>query len=80
MGCILFNDTVSMTASEAEIFCQSFPYSNVHMVEVLNAEQHNFLVRQAQEHEFYTGHSTYWWLGLSDEEVEGKWIWTHSKM
>ena len=79
MGCILFNDTVLMTATETELFCQSLPYTDVHMVEVVNAEQHNFLVRQAQLHEFYSGSSSFWWLGISDELEEGKWIWTHSK-
>ena len=77
LGCLFFNTTTKMTWPEAQISCAS-ENNHGHLVEIFNQEQKNFLVYKAFEIEALTGMGRYWWIGLTDETFEGRWIWPYS--
>ena len=74
LGCLFFNTTAYMTWQEAEISC-AYESDYGHLVEIFNQAQQDFLVNKAYEIEALTARKHFWWIGLTDETFEGRWIW-----
>lgn len=68
-GCFHFATEVeTKTWDEAVEYCQAL---GGYLAEVLNEESQRFLVAEATA----LGESTNWWLGATDQELEGQWVW-----
>jgi len=72
-GCFYFAEEVeAMTWYEARDYCESL---DAYLAEVPNAETQNILASHAA-----TLSPANWWLGATDEENEGMWLWIRSGM
>jgi len=76
LGCVLFNATTKMSWHDAQNVCQE-SYSS-HLVEIFSQEQQDFVAMKAFEAELLTGTEQDWWIGLTDDNSEGRWYWIHS--
>ena len=75
LGCLRFELENSMTWLEAQDFCLN---KGAHLVEVLNDVQQAYLENKGYEYEQATNIGRDWWLGLTDEGYEGRYLWIHS--
>merc|ERR1712168_345397 len=73
LGCIYLLKS-DLTWQEGLEFCLS--HGDAHLVEIKNQEQHDFIITAIN----ITDHGNmFWWLGATDIDSEGDWLWTHSK-
>ncbi|XP_060570430.1 perlucin-like protein [Ruditapes philippinarum] len=70
-SCYLFGHGVTQTFVESEHFCRQ--HHNGHLVEIDSKAENLFLKDYVRG---FGGHC--YWIGLSDEQIEGNWIWYHS--
>merc|ERR1712210_121631 len=52
--------------------------NSAHLVEIFNQEQQDFMVMKAFEAESFTLSEREWWIGMTDDNSEGRWFWIHS--
>ena len=64
-----------MSWHDAQNFCNS---ENAHLVEIFSQEQQDYMVMKAFEAELLTGSEREWWIGLTDDNSEGRWFWINS--
>jgi len=76
LGCILFNATSKMSWHDAQKVCKES--SSSHLVEIFSQEQQDYLTMKAFEAELLTGTEQDWWIGLTDDNSEGRWYWIDS--
>merc|ERR1719264_1908966 len=75
LGCLLFNATTAMSWHAAQDLCKEF---SSHLVEIFTPEQQDFMVMKAFEAHGITGMEREWWIGLTDDNSEGRWYWIDS--
>ncbi|KAL4218163.1 C-type lectin (CTL) or carbohydrate-recognition domain (CRD) [Mactra antiquata] len=64
--CYRFTE-MKMTFVEAEHYCQQH---NARLVHIESADENNFLKQEISQRI-----ETHWWIGLSDDDIEGKFVW-----
>ncbi|XP_052762165.1 asialoglycoprotein receptor 1-like [Mya arenaria] len=68
-SCYLFaHHHMQLTFTGAEQYCRQ--HNNAHLVHVNNALENAFIKDQLREKQ-----TTTWWIGLTDEDIEGVWKW-----
>ncbi|XP_052762167.1 asialoglycoprotein receptor 2-like [Mya arenaria] len=68
-SCYLFaHHHMQLTFTGAEQYCRQ--HNNAHLVHVNNALENAFIKDQLREKQ-----TTSWWMGLTDEDIEGVWKW-----
>ena len=61
-----------MSWHEAQSFCNLEETNSAHLVEIFNQEQQDYMVKKAFEAESFTLSEREWWIGLTDDNSEGK--------
>ena len=75
MGCLRFELDQSMTWLEAQDSCKTTALKNkAYLVEILNEDQQLFIEAKAAEYESVTGIRRDWWIGLTDEGYENRYL------
>ena len=67
-----------MSWHEAQSFCNSKDTNSAHLVEIFTQEQQDYMEMKAYESELLTGREREWWIGLTDDNSEGRWFWINS--
>ena len=78
LGCLLFDTTSPKPWMESLDFCKD--NQNSHLIEIFNEQHQEYIIAKAIEIGIETGKRRNWWIGLTDEVSEGKWIWSHSQV
>ncbi|XP_052760311.1 perlucin-like protein [Mya arenaria] len=55
---------------EAEHYCQSL---KSHLIHIESASENNFIIDRLRA---FIPHEAGWWIGLSDQQVQGEFLWT----
>ena len=81
LGCLQFYAADPMSWFGAQNFCNSTSNytSNSYLVEIYNDYQQNFIIEKARNITDPEGRKLNWWIGLTDNENEGTYVWAHSK-
>ena len=69
---LTFVDSITMTWYEAKAVCENM---NSHLVEIFSEAQQTIIKELAKSK---YNNNVGWWIGLTDEEVEGTFKWYHS--
>merc|ERR1711879_217390 len=77
LGCLHYNGTALLVWTEAVAYCNTADERGA-LVEILTAEQMEFLVVELEALEAEGG-ETFWWTGGSSFGVEGDWSWPSSR-
>ena len=72
------DDELNGKIAKLQDYCRS-KFTKAHLVEIHSQEQQDYLVKRIYEIERSTGKQRDWWIGLTDEKVEGEWVWDSSK-
>ena len=70
LGCLYFTTDQKRTWQDSKTLCATMHDS--HLVEIFNDNQQSFINQEASKIGSY-----YWWIGLTDDAVEGIWRWDH---
>merc|ERR1719348_97925 len=73
-GCFFFNFEKDLTWREAQIDCQNL---GGFLAEPKTGEQQSLLTSMAYVEQSQIGVNS-WWIGLTDQGHENRWIWQHS--
>merc|ERR1711879_867755 len=76
-GCLHYNGTAVLVWTDAVAYCNTADPRGA-LVEILTAEQMEFLVVELEALEAEGG-ETFWWTGGSSFGVEGDWSWPSSR-
>merc|ERR1711936_99609 len=76
-GCLHYNGTALLVWTDAVAYCNTADQRGA-LVEILTAEQMEFLVVELEAFEAEGG-ETFWWTGGSSFGVEGDWSWPSSR-
>merc|ERR1711874_239465 len=76
-GCLHYNGTTLLVWTDAVAYCNTADQRGA-LVEILTAEQMEFLVVELEALEAEGG-ETFWWTGGSSFGVEGDWSWPSSR-
>merc|ERR1712045_19933 len=77
LGCLHYNGTAVLVWTDAVAYCNTADERGA-LVEILTAEQMEFLVVELEALEAEGG-ETFWWTGGSSFGVEGDWSWPSSR-
>merc|ERR1711936_1173934 len=77
LGCLHYNGTALVVWTDAVAYCNTADPRGA-LVEILTAEQMEFLVVELEALEAEGG-ETFWWTGGSSFGVEGDWSWPSSR-
>ena len=67
--------------SKAQDFCRTLNTTTLkeaHLVEIYSPEQQDFLEFKFIEFDLIYGLKKNWWIGLTDDIYEGRWLWSFS--
>ena len=77
LGCLFFETSQNMTWEEAQVFCTTLHLGS-YLVEIKNEKHQDYLEMKMYEIDEITESKRDWWIGLTDKDSEGHWLWFHS--
>ena len=78
LGCLWFNVKEYMAWETAQEYCRTKNVTGGHLVEIYSQEQQAFLETKFLEFDLVFGIVRDWWTGLTDDLLEGRWLWSFS--
>ena len=78
LGCLWFNVKEYMAWANAQEYCRTKNVTDGHLVEIYSQEQQDFLETKFLEFDLVFGIVRDWWIGLTDDLLEGRWLWSFS--
>ena len=73
MGCLVFNNTASVTWEEANVICKK--YSNAALIDIQSEMQMGFLQTELDVIDNALNKTHNWWTAGTDVGREGQWYW-----